>query len=58
MAYRFDVYTKSEPSGEGVGAEEVTITNSGALVFSSNGHVTVAYAAHEWVRMEYAGEEE
>lgn len=57
MAHRFDVFTKSNPAGDDVGAEEATITNSGALVFVNNGRVDVAYAAHEWVRMEYAGEE-
>jgi hypothetical protein len=55
--HRFDAYTKSNPDGDDVGAEDARILDSGVLVFFNNGRVDVAYAAHEWVRFEYGYEE-
>lgn len=56
--HRFSVVTKSNPTGDDVGAEDARLLDGGALVFLNNGRVDVAYAAHEWVRMEYDFEEE
>ena len=57
MAYRFDVFTKSNPVGDDVGADAVEITVSGALMFTIDGRATLAYSAHEWIRVEFSGEE-
>lgn len=58
MSHRFTVTTKSNPAGDDVGADEVTILPGGVLGFVIDNKIQLAYAADEWVRYEYEYEEE